>query len=54
MLAASSAPILSKRMFRLNRYRNPDEDLPADFDARREEYYATLRLPQDAKLFVAG
>ena len=36
-----------------NRYRNPDEDLPADFDARREEYYAALRLPQDAKLFVA-
>ena len=36
-----------------NRYRNPDEDLPTDFDARREEYYAALRLPQDAKLFVA-
>ena len=22
-----------------NRYRNPDEDLPADFEANRDEYY---------------
>ena len=36
-----------------NRYRNPDEDLPADFDVRRDEYYAALRLPPDAKAFVA-
>ena len=28
-----------------NRYRNPDDDLPADFDVRREEYYAALDLP---------
>jgi TnpA family transposase len=37
-----------------NRYRNPDEDLPADFDARRVDYYAALGLPLDAKTFTAG
>jgi TnpA family transposase len=35
-----------------NRYRNPDEDLPADFDLRRDEYYQALRLPRDAHSFV--
>jgi hypothetical protein len=35
-----------------NRYRNPDEDLPADFEHRRTVYYAALRLPQDEKRFV--
>jgi len=37
-----------------NRYRNPDEDLPADFQDRRDAYYKTLRLPQDEKQFVDG
>lgn len=37
-----------------NRYRNPDEDLPADFDTRRDGYYAALGLPQNAKSFIAG
>jgi TnpA family transposase len=37
-----------------DRYRNPDEDLPADFDARRDEHYAALGLPHDAGAFVAG
>jgi TnpA family transposase len=37
-----------------DRYRNPDEDLPADFDARRDEHYAALGLPQDAGAFVTG
>jgi TnpA family transposase len=37
-----------------NRYRNPDDDLPADFDTRRDAYYEALRLPQDAKTFIAG
>lgn len=37
-----------------NRYRNPDEDLPADFERRREDYYVALRLPQDEKTFLAG
>jgi TnpA family transposase len=35
-----------------NRYRNPDEDLPADFEDRRTAYYTALRLPQDEKRFV--
>jgi len=28
-----------------NRYRNPDEDLPANFEAQRKDYYAALSLP---------
>jgi TnpA family transposase len=36
-----------------NRYRNPDEDVPADFDAQRPAYYAALQLSQDADAFVA-
>jgi TnpA family transposase len=35
-----------------NRYRNPDEDLPADFEARREPYYQALNLPLDASRFI--
>jgi hypothetical protein len=37
-----------------DRYRNPDEDLPADFAARRAPYYAALGLPRDADAFIAG
>jgi TnpA family transposase len=37
-----------------DRYRNPDEDLPADFDARRDEHYAALGLPRSAGTFLAG
>ena len=37
-----------------DRYRNPDEDVPADYAARREEHYAALDLPRDAGAFVAG
>ena len=36
-----------------DRYRNPDEDLPADFDIRRDEHYAALGLPRDADAFIA-
>ncbi len=36
------------------RYRNPEEDLPQDFEARREAYYLDLGLPMDAKAFTAG
>lgn len=36
-----------------NRYRNPDEDLPADFDEKRDAYYAALQLSSDAHAFVA-
>ena len=36
------------------RYRNPDDDLPADFDRRRAAYYDALELPQDPDMFVAS
>ena len=35
-----------------HRFRNPDEDLPQDFGIRREEYYAALEQPLEAKVFV--
>jgi hypothetical protein len=35
-----------------DRYRNPDDDVPADFEARREEYYAALNLPRDPDTFI--
>lgn len=34
------------------RYRNPDEDLPADFNAKRTEYYADLQKPLSANEFI--
>jgi hypothetical protein len=37
---------------RRNRYRNPDEDLPADFEAERAPYYAALKLPVGADRFI--
>jgi TnpA family transposase len=36
-----------------DRYRNPDQDLPTDFAARREAYYAGLNLTQDAASFIS-
>ena len=35
------------------RYRNPDEDLPQDFDDRRKTYYEMLQQPLDVGTFVA-
>ncbi len=35
-----------------DRYRNPDEDLPADFEMRREENYKALNQPMDAESFI--
>jgi TnpA family transposase len=35
-----------------NRYRNPDEDVPADFGEKRDVYYDALGLPQAATEFV--
>lgn len=35
-----------------DRYRNPDEDLPADFEDRREENYKALNQPLDAGEFI--
>lgn len=35
-----------------HRYGNPDNDLPPDFETRREEYYQRLNLPLDAETFT--
>ncbi|OPY56651.1 MAG: hypothetical protein A4E55_02004 [Pelotomaculum sp. PtaU1.Bin035] len=35
-----------------NRYRNPDEDLPADFEKYREENYKALNQPFEADVFI--
>jgi TnpA family transposase len=35
-----------------DRYRNPDDDLPKDFNCRRAAYYADLGLDQDAEAFT--
>ncbi len=35
-----------------NRYRNPEEDLPADFESLRETYYQALNKPTDADVFI--
>jgi len=35
-----------------DRWRNPDEDLPADFAERREQNYRELRKPVDPAVFV--
>ena len=37
-----------------DRYRNPDDDLPSDFEEKRGAYYAALKQPLSAEEFVAG
>ena len=37
-----------------DRWRNPDDDLPGDFDTTREVHYAALRQPLDPTEFVNG
>ena len=56
MLEALRERLRSKEVWVVgaNRYRNPDEDLPADFAERRAPYYAALGLPLDADAFIAG
>jgi hypothetical protein len=39
---------------RADRYRNPDDDLPKDFEMRREAYYSGLNLTADARSFTAS
>ena len=34
------------------RYRNPDDDLPQDFEAKREQYYLDLQQPLEAAPFI--
>ena len=36
-----------------NRYPNPDEDLPSNFEERREENYKALNQPLDSDMFIA-
>lgn len=36
------------------RWRNPEDDLPGDFDDTREVHYAALRQPTDPTEFIAG
>ncbi|MEV5441281.1 Tn3 family transposase [Streptomyces sp. NPDC052644] len=36
-----------------DKWRNPDEDLPDDFEVRRAEYYEKLNKPRHAKVFIA-
>jgi TnpA family transposase len=35
-----------------DRYRNPDDDLPQDFEVQRPTYYAALNLPSQAEDFI--
>jgi hypothetical protein len=35
-----------------DRYRNPDDDLPKDFEGRREACYSGLNLTRDARMFT--
>jgi hypothetical protein len=37
-----------------HRFRNPDEDLPADYAERRASCYERLGLPTDAQVFTAA
>ena len=37
-----------------NRWRNPEDDLPGDFDTGREVHYAAIRQPIDPTLFITG
>lgn len=37
-----------------DRYRNPDDDLPSDFESRRPAYYQALNLPLEADRFIAA
>jgi len=36
------------------RWRNPEEDLPTDFEDNRDVHYANLRQPLDAGVFIAA
>ncbi|TDP33018.1 Tn3 transposase DDE domain-containing protein [Nocardia ignorata] len=37
-----------------NRWRNPEDDLPGDFDTAREVHYAAIRQPLDPTEFIGG
>jgi hypothetical protein len=35
-----------------DRYRNPDDDVPADYEQRRDAYYTALGLPRDPETLI--
>lgn len=35
------------------RYRNPEEDLPQDFEEHKEEHFKALKIPLDVELFIS-
>ncbi len=37
-----------------NRYRNPEEDLPTDFEQQKEAYYQALQQPEDVEAFISN
>lgn len=37
-----------------DRYRNPEQDLPSDFDTQRTIYYQALQQPVDVEVFING
>jgi TnpA family transposase len=37
-----------------SRWRDPEQDLPADFEDNREQHYAALRQPADPSAFIAA
>ena len=37
-----------------NRWRDPEQDLPQDFDANRDVHYAAIRQPLDPATFIEG
>jgi TnpA family transposase len=37
-----------------NRYRNPEQDLPGDFDDQRVSYYQALQQPMDVEVLING
>uniref|UniRef100_UPI00404A0E40 Tn3 family transposase n=1 Tax=Fulvivirga sp. TaxID=1931237 RepID=UPI00404A0E40 len=37
-----------------DKYRNPEEDLPQDFEEKRIEYYESLNQPENPEPFIAG
>ncbi|MBB1077841.1 Tn3 family transposase [Rhodoferax sp. 4810] len=41
-------------VFGSRRYRNPEEDLPQDFEERKAAYFEDLDIPMDAKAFTAS
>lgn len=36
-----------------SRWRDPESDLPADFEVNRDEHYAAIRAPLDATQFIS-